>query len=262
MTDPALARRRSAFRALHQQGCFVIPNPWDAGSATRLAKLGFKALASSSAAAAWALGQGDHGISLDQKIDHLAMLCAATDLPVNADFENGFADSPEAVADNVTRAIGTGICGLSIEDQKAVGQLYPLALATDRIAAARAAIDASGEDVMLVARCEAYLNNNKDPDFVIERLTAFAKAGADCLFAPGMTDAAEIAATVQAVAPLPVNVLIMNATMAVADLAALGVRRVSVGGALAGAAWRAFDEAAAALAASAHSIVPTSVPTR
>jgi 2-methylisocitrate lyase-like PEP mutase family enzyme len=249
MTSSAFGTRRAAFRALHNKGCFVIPNPWDAGSAMRLEKLGFNALASSSAAAAWALGLGDHQITLEQKLDHLTMLCAATSLPVNADFENGFADAPEGVAINVTRAISTGIAGLSIEDQQEKGTLYSLDFAVARIIAARAAIDASGADVMLVARTEAYLNDIKDVDFVIERLTAFADAGADCLFAPGMTDAAEIAATVQAVAPLPVNVLIMNAEMKVANLAALGVRRVSVGGSLAAAAWRGFDASAEALAA-------------
>ena len=241
------AERRATFRGLHKRGCFILPNPWDAGSAKRLEKLGFKALASSSSAAAWTLGLTDHEITLEQILDHLARLCAATDLPVNADFESGFADTPERVAANVRRAIKTGIAGLSIEDQWGDG-LYPLEDAVARIAAARAAIDASGQDVMLVARTEAYLNGIRNIDFAIERLTAFAAAGADCLFAPGMTDPDEIAATVKAVAPKPVNVLIMNPEMRVADLAALGVRRISVGGALAAAAWRGFDKAAAALA--------------
>lgn len=240
--------RIAAFRALHEHGCFILPNPWDAGSAKRLEKLGFKALASSSSAAAWTLGLTDHQITLDQIIDHLERLCAATDLPVNADFESGFADSPQGVAANVTRVLTTGIAGLSIEDQAHKGELYPLDLAVARIAAARAAIDASGTGAILVARTEAYLNNIKDIGFAIERLTAFAEAGADCLFAPGMTDPDEIAASVRAVSPKPVNVLIMNPEMRVADLAALGVRRVSVGGALAAAAWRGFDAAAAALA--------------
>lgn len=242
-----LAERRATFRGLHERGCFILPNPWDAGSAKRLEKLGFKALASSSSAAAWTLGLTDHEITLEQILDHLARLCAATDLPVNADFESGFADTPERVAANVQRAIETGIAGLSIEDQWGDG-LYPLEDAVARIAAARAAIDASGQDVMLVARTEAYLNGIRNIDFAIERLTAFAAAEADCLFAPGMTDPDEIAATVKAVAPMPVNVLIMNPEMRVADLAALGVRRISVGGALAAAAWRGFDKAAAALA--------------
>ena len=246
MTD--FANRRAAFHALHQSGCFILPNPWDVGSAVRLARLGFTALASSSSAAAWTLGLLDHEISLDQTIAHLTMLCKATDLPVNADFENGFADTPEDVAANVVRAISTGIAGLSIEDQKGDG-LYPLRLAIERIAAARTAIDASGANVMLVARTESYLVGETDPKIAIDRLMAFADAGADCLFAPGITDIADIAAMVRAVAPKPVNVLLMNAGMKVADLAGVGVRRISTGGALAAAAWRGFDKAAAELAA-------------
>lgn len=246
MTDQS--ERIAVFRALHEQGCFILPNPWDAGSARRLQALGFKALASSSSAAAWTLGLKDHQIMIEQILDHLDRLCSATDLPVNADFESGFADAPEGVAANVQRALRTGIAGLSIEDQAGPGSLYPLDMAVARIRAARAAIDASGTGALLVARTEAYLNEIKDVNVAIERLNAFAGAGADCLFAPGMTDPAEIAATVQAVAPKPVNVLIMNPDMRVADLAALGVRRVSVGGALAAAAWRGFDAAAAALA--------------
>lgn len=249
MTD-VLTARRARFRDLHRSGCFVLPNPWDAGSARRLEALGFPALASSSSAAAMALGLTDYEISLDQCLDHLTMLCAATDLPVNADFENGFADSPSEVAENVTRAIATGITGLSVEDQHG-GQLYPFDLAVARIAAARAAIDASGADVMLVARTEGRLWNLSTPDEARERLVAFAESGADCLYAPGPTDLDEIAAIVAAVAPKPVNILLMNPDMRVADLAALGVRRVSTGGALANAAWRGFDEAAAKLAADA-----------
>ena len=245
-----LTERRTAFRKLHERGCFIIPNPWDIGSARRLEKLGFKALASSSSAAALSLGLADYQISLDQCLDHLEMLCAATGLPVNADFENGFADSAEGVAENVTRAIATGIAGLSIEDQHG-GALYPLDLAVERIAAARAAIDVSGEDVMLVARTEGRLWGVSTAQEAIDRLVAYANAGADCLYAPGVTDIEEIAAQVRAVAPKPINVLIMNAGMRIADLAAVGVRRVSVGGALANTAWRAFDEAAADLAAAA-----------
>lgn len=248
MTDTALTARRAAFRALHNHGCFIIPNPWDVGSATRLAKLGFKALASSSSAAGKALGKNDYQITLDECLDHLTMLVGATDLPVNADFENGFADAPDDVAANVARAIATGIAGLSIEDQTG-GALYPLDLAVARIKAARAAIDASGEDVMLIARTEGLLWKLSTPAEAIERLVAFADAGADCLYAPGVTDPDDIAAQVRAVAPKPLNVLIMNETMRVADLAALGVRRVSVGGALSNAAWAGFDKAAAALAA-------------
>lgn len=244
MTD--WTARRATFRKLHESGFFVIPNPWDVGSAKRLEKLGFMALASSSSAAAKALGLTDYQITLDQCLDHLTMLCAATDLPVNADFENGFADAPADVAVNVTRAIACGVAGLSIEDQHG-GALYPLELAVERIAAARDAIDASGENVMLVARTEGMLWQLADCDAAIERLIAYADAGADVLFAPGVTDPDEIAAMVRAVAPKPVNVLIMNDRMKIPDLAALGVRRVSVGGALANAAWNAFDRAAEAL---------------
>ncbi len=244
----SLAERRAAFRALHETGCFVLPNPWDIGSARRLQKLGFAAIASSSSAAALALGLTDYQIDLDQCLDHLAMLVGATDLPVNADFENGFADAPDDVAANVTRAIATGIAGLSIEDQTG-GTLYPLDLAVERIAAARAAIDASGEDVMLVARTEGLLWEISTPHDAIDRLVAFADAGADILYAPGSNDIDDIAAIVRAVAPRPVNVLLMNATPKVPALAAAGVRRVSIGGALANAAWRGFDEAAEALAA-------------
>jgi 2-methylisocitrate lyase-like PEP mutase family enzyme len=250
MTD-TLAARRARFRDLHREGCFVLPNPWDAGSARRLEVLGFQALASSSSAAAQTLGMTDYEITLDQCLDHLTMLCAATDLPVNADFENGFADAPDAVAANVTRAIATGIAGVSVEDQHG-GELYAFDLAVARIAAARAAIDATGADVMLVARTEGRLWNLSTPEEARDRLVAFAEAGADCLYAPGPTDPQEIAAIVAAVAPKPVNVLLMTADMRVADLAALGVRRVSTGGALANAAWRGFDEAAAKLAADAR----------
>lgn len=243
-----LATRRADFRALHESGCFIVPNPWDIGSAKRLEKLGFKALASSSAAAAQALGLTDYKITLDQCLDHLKMLVAATDLPVNADFENAFADAPEDVAANVTRAIATGVAGLSVEDQHG-GALYPVELGVERIRAARAAVDASGENVMLVGRTEGRLWGISSAQEAIDRLVAYADAGADCLYAPGVTDPDEIAAIVRAVAPKPVNVLIMNAEMRVPDLAALGVRRVSVGGALASAAWKAFDTAAEALAA-------------
>ncbi len=245
------ASRRAAFRALHESGFFVIPNPWDVGSARRLAALGFEALASSSSAAARTLGLTDYTITLDQCLDHLTMLCAATALPVNADFEIGFADDPAAVAENVSRAIATGVAGLSIEDQHD-GVLYPLPLAVERIAAARQAIDASGEDVLLVARTEGMLWKLAGCSASIDRLVAFAQAGADVLFAPGVTDSGDIAAMVGAVAPRPLNVLIMNDAMTPRDLAALGVRRASVGGALANAAWAAFDRAAVTLAAQSH----------
>ena len=245
MTD--FTARRAAFRALHGKGCFVIPNPWDIGSAKRLEKLGFQALASSSAAAAWALGKDDGHITLTEALDHLRMLCAATDLPVNADFEGGFADDPEAVAGNVGLAIETGVAGLSIEDRTAGKSLYQFDLAVARIAAARAAIDQSGADVILVARTEGFLVGQPDLPATIRRLQAFAAAGADCVYAPGIADLGANAELVRAVAPTPVNVLLSTTPASVAELAAIGVRRVSVGGSLAWTAWSAFDAAAAML---------------
>ena len=242
-----IAERRARFRALHQSGCFVMPNPWDAGSALRLAKLGFPALASTSAGAAWALGKEDGGLTLTEVLDHLRMLVAATELPVNADFENGFADAPDAVAANVTAALATGIAGVSIEDQVG-GQMYGLDLSVARIAAARAAIDASGEAVMLIGRCEAYLMPDDALPEVIARLQAYAAAGADCLFAPGVRSIESIATIVAAVAPKPVSVGLTGPGQTVAELAAVGVRRISTGGALAKLAWRGFDLAAAMLA--------------
>ena len=247
MSSTDLAARRAAFRALHDDGCFTLPNPWDAGSAVRLKKLGFKALASTSAGAAWALGHSDGGLSRDQVLDHLRMLCAATDLPVNADFEAGFADSPEGVAESVTLAVETGVAGLSIEDR--VGKdLYDPAMAVERIKAARAAIDATGETVVLVGRTEGFLIGRKDLSATIDRLVAYAEAGADCLYAPGVIDLEQVSAIVKAVAPRPVNVLMAWPGQSVAPLAEIGVRRVSVGAALAGAAWAGFDAAAKMLA--------------
>jgi 2-methylisocitrate lyase-like PEP mutase family enzyme len=247
MSSTDLAARRAAFRALHDEGCFTLPNPWDAGSAVRLKKLGFKALASTSAGAAWALGQSDGGLSRDQVLDHLRMLCAATDLPVNADFEAGFADSPEGVAESVTLAVETGVAGLSIEDR--VGRdLYETAEAVERIKAARAAIDATGQNVVLVGRTEGFLIGRKDLPATIDRLVAYAQAGADCLYAPGVIEIDQVSAIVKAVAPRPVNVLMAWPGQSVAPLAEIGVRRVSVGAALAGAAWAGFDAAAKMLA--------------
>jgi 2-methylisocitrate lyase-like PEP mutase family enzyme len=244
----AFAARRAAFRALHQSGCFVIPNPWDAGGALRLQALGFKALASTSAGAAWALGKTDGGMSAQEVVDHLRMLCAASDLPVNADFEAGFSDTLEGVAAHVTAAVQAGVAGLSIEDRIA-GQreLYPVEVAVERIRAARDAIAATGEDVILVGRCEGYLIGQKDLGATIARLKAYGEAGADCLYAPGVRDIAEVRALVEAAAPLPVNVLLSTTDATVEDLAGVGVRRVSVGGALAKASWKAFDAAAALL---------------
>jgi 2-methylisocitrate lyase-like PEP mutase family enzyme len=237
------AARRRDFRALHREGCFLLPNPWDIGGARRLERLGFRAIASSSSACALALGRMDYQITLAEALDHLHMLVGATQLPVNADFENGFAAEPERVADNVRSAILTGIAGLSIEDRDG-DALYETARAVERVAAARQAIAGSGQDVLLVARTEAFLQGQTDPRPVFERLLKFAAAGADCLYAPGVKDMNVIRDLVRAVAPMPVNVLLYGQQMTIGELAAAGVRRVSLGGALAGAAWRAFDAAA------------------
>lgn len=243
----AFAARRAAFRALHSEGCFVLPNPWDAGSAKRLETLGFKALASTSAGMAWALGKDDGQVTRDEVISHLATLCAATNLPVNADFESGFGATLDDVAESVTLAVATGVAGLSIEDWSGA-ELYDLPVAVERLKAARAAIDASGQDVMLVGRTEGYLRGCRDLEPTLERLKAYADAGADCLYAPAVSDPKEIEAIVRAVAPRPVNVLLWGREMTVETLAALGVRRVSTGGALAAAAWAGFDAMAERLA--------------
>lgn len=237
-----LAAKRASFRALHAEGCFILPNPWDLGGVRRLEALGFQALASTSAGFAWSRGRDDRDVPLDEVLSHLRDLCAATDLPVNADFEAGFADQPEDVAANVLLALETGIAGLSIED-RIDRVLYPLPLAIERMAAARRAIDRSGQNVLLVGRTEGWLVGATSLEQIIGRLVAYAGAGADCLYAPGITDLNAIRAIVSAVAPRPVNVL-LRPGMKVADLAAAGVRRVSVGGALAAAAWAAFDAAA------------------
>jgi 2-methylisocitrate lyase-like PEP mutase family enzyme len=237
--------RRARFRALHQSGCFVLPNPWDIGSAHRLERLGFQALASTSAGAAWALGRDDGELTRDQVLDHLRTLCAATALPVNADFEAGFADAPEEVAANVALAAQTDIAALSIEDRTG-SDLYDLPLAVERIRAAREAIDLVAPDIMLVGRAENFLVGRPSLSGTIARLTAYAEAGADILYAPGITDLDAIRELVAAVAPRPVNVLLRRG-LHIADLAAAGVRRVSVGGALAAAAWAGFDAAAATL---------------
>jgi 2-methylisocitrate lyase-like PEP mutase family enzyme len=237
-----LRAKRASFRALHQQGCFVLPNPWDLGGIKRLEKAGFKALASTSAGAAWSLGRNDGELSRDEVLAHLRFLSTATDLPVNADFEAGFADEAEGVAANVTLAVDTGVAGLSIEDR--IGRsLYELPLAVDRIKAARAAIAKTGQDVILVARSEGFLIGRTDLAATIERLAAYAEAGADCLYAPGIKELSAMAELVSAVAPKPVNALLIGPDMQVAALADIGVRRVSTGGGLAAAAWQGFDNA-------------------
>ncbi|MDB4966808.1 MAG: 2-methylisocitrate lyase [Myxococcales bacterium] len=243
------------FRELHASGCFVMPNPWDAGSAVFLEHLGFPAVATTSAGAAFARAKPDEvwAVPRDMMLAHIAEVVAATSLPVNADFQAGYADEPAAVATNVALCVATGVAGLSIEDNTGHVKtpLYDATLAVERIKAARAAIDASGSGVLLTARCEAYLVGTTDPARVaIDRLVAFAEAGADCLFAPGVKSPDEIAAMVRAVAPKPVNVLVSapTATLSVPRLAELGVRRVSVGSALARVAWGAFIRAARSLA--------------
>lgn len=253
MADSRFSERRAAFRKLHEEGCFLIPNTWDPGSAKILAGMGFKALATTSSGFAWSRGGRDGGMSLDAVLENCREIVAATPLPVNADFEDGHAPGPEGVAANVRRCVETGVAGLSIEDSTGdpAHVLYDLDVAVARIEAARRAIDESGEDVMLIGRAECFLVGRPDPlPESIRRLRAYASAGADCLYAPGLTTLEQIDAVVAAVAPRPVNVLIgWPAEFTLEELAARGVRRVSVGGALAGAAWGGFMRAAEALAA-------------
>ena len=242
------ADKRAAFHKMHESGCFVLPNPFDVGSAKALQHLGFKAIASTSAGFAWTIGKADNCVTVDEVCDHLAALCAAVDLPVNADFEGGFAVEPAKVAANVARAVKTGVAGLSIEDSTGdkASPLYERALAVERIRAARAAIDNSG--VMLVGRCEAFLWGQSDLKLVIDRLLAYADAGADCLYAPGIKTREEISAVVKAVQPKPVNLLIGASGLSLDEAAALGVRRISVGGSLARMAWAGFMRAAREMA--------------
>jgi 2-methylisocitrate lyase-like PEP mutase family enzyme len=244
------------FRALHESGCFVLPNPWDAGSAVYLEHLGFKALATTSAGFAFAkaLPDGPAFVSRDMMLEHFREIVAATSLPVNADFQNGYADEPEQVAENVALCVSTGVAGLSIEDNSGRSDqpLYDFDLAVERVKAARAAIDAMADEAscLLTARCEAWLVRDPDPlRTSLDRLVAFADAGADCLYAPGVTQPDEIAEIVKAVAPKPVNILVStnNCNVTVSQLADLGVRRISVGGALARAAWGGFVAAAKAI---------------
>ena len=239
------AQKRAAFRALHESGCFVLPNPWDVGSAKLLQHLGFKALASSSAGFAWTMGKPDHLVTRDEKIAHLAALCAGVDVPINADFESGFAAEPEGVAESVRLALDAGVAGLSIEDLDEKGGFYETAVAMERLRAAKAAINGSG--AVLVARTELMLT---DPDALkpaIDKLLAFADAGADCLFAPGVKKPDDIATMVRAVAPKPLNVLVLEPALTLAQLEDLGVRRLSVGGSLARVALGALLTAAEAL---------------
>jgi methylisocitrate lyase len=247
-----MTARVNAFRRLHESGCFVIPNPWDPGSARILASLGFPALATTSSGFAWSVGRSDNHVPLDDMLAHLAAIAAAVDLPVNADFEGGFAVAPEAVAANVTRAAGTGIAGLSIEDSTgdAGSPLFEFELAVERVRAARVAIDRSGTGVLLTGRSEGFIAGRPDLAETIRRLTAYAEAGAECLYAPGLRKEDDIAAVVRAVAPRPVNVLVGGDFTTVARMAELGVRRISTGGALARAAWTGFLSAAREIAES------------
>ena len=238
----------AAFRRLHAAGCFVLPNPWDVGTAIYLERLGFKALATTSAGYAFSCGKSDGAISRDEMLIHIRKVVAATPLPVNADFLGGFADAPEKVAANVALCIATGVAGLSIEDSTGTEHpgLYDEDLAVARLRAARAAIDESGSEVVLTGRCEAFLVGSPEPFRTSRaRLVAYSEAGADCLHAPGVSDPAEIAELVEAVAPKPLNVLVsgFNSQLSLAALAQLGVRRISVGSGLALAAWGAFARA-------------------
>lgn len=244
------------FRALHDAGCFVLPNPWDVGTALHLAHLGFQALATTSAGFAFSRGLPDDPAALpcDGVLAHVREIVQATPLPVNADFQSGYADTPEGVADSVARCVGTGCAGLSIEDASGdpAAPLFPIDVALARLRAAREAIDASRVPVVLTARCEAWLVGVPDPfSMARERLAAYAAAGADCLYAPGVRAPGEIEALVRLVAPRPVNVLVYagNAELTVAQLADLGVRRISVGAALSRVAWGAFLRSAREIAA-------------
>jgi len=248
---PSIADKRREFRRLHENGCFVIPNPWDVGTTRYLQHLGFKALATTSLGYAFSQGHADGAVTRDAMLAHIADIANAADVPVNADFEGGYAHDPEDVAGNVRLCAATGVAGLSIEDSTGDKDkpLYDFDDAVARIAAARAALDAYAPDVLLTARTEGFIRGRPDLAETVRRLKAFAEAGADCLYAPGIKSREEIAAVVQAVAPKPVNLLMGWAgDLTVEDIAALGVRRISVGGALARAAWGGFQRAAKQIA--------------
>jgi 2-methylisocitrate lyase-like PEP mutase family enzyme len=244
------ADKRANFRKLHQSGCFVLPNPVDVGTAKALQHLGFKALASTSAGFAWTIGKADNRVTVDEVCAHLTDISAAVDVPMNADFEGGFAVAPEGVSTNVARGVKTGIAGLSIEDSTgdAAKPLYDRSLAIERIKAARQAIDVDNSGVLLTGRCEAFLWGQTDLKLVIDRLTAYAEAGADCLYAPGIKTKDDIAAVVKAVHPRPVNLLIGASGLSLDEATDLGVRRISVGGTLARVAWAGFMKAAKEMA--------------
>ncbi len=246
-----IAARRQAFRQLHESGCFVIPNPWDVGSARYLAGLGFKALATTSSGFAWSQGHADSEVPRDAVLAHLRDIVAATELPVNADFESGYAADAQGVAESVRLAVETGVAGLSIEDGTGneADPLFDVEVAVARLRAARGAIDKAGGDTLLVGRAENFIVGRPDLGDAIARLKAYAAAGADCLYAPGIRTREQISAVVAAVAPKPVNLLIgWPSELTVQEIAALGVRRISVGGALARAAWGGFMRTARSIA--------------
>src|ERR1700757_3040857 len=248
---PSAADKRKTFHKLHEAGCFVIPNPWNVGSARYLQGLGFKALATTSSGHAHSEGFADGAQSRDDVLAHYSELAAATEIPLNADFENGFADDPAGVADNVTRCIATGVAGLSIEDSpnNSTTPLYDFELSVARVKAARAAVDHAGGDVVFTARAENFIRGVPDLDDAIRRLKAYKDAGADCLYAPGITTREQIEAVVKAAAPTPVNFLNGGALgFTGRDMAAMGVRRISVGGSLARVAMDAFVRTATAIA--------------
>jgi 2-methylisocitrate lyase-like PEP mutase family enzyme len=246
----AVADRVHTFRELHRAGCFVIPNPWDVGSARVLAQLGFPALATTSSGFAWSLGRPDNHVSLDEALAHIQAIATSVNIPVNADFEGGFAVEPDGVAANVAAAVKTGVAGLSIEDSTgdSTNPLFAFELAVERVRAARRAIDDSSTGVLLTARSEGFIVGRPDLEETIRRLRAYADAGAECLYAPGLRSTTDISAVVNAVAPKPVNVLVGGPFATVETLAGLGVRRISVGGALARAAWSGFLDAATEIA--------------
>ena len=254
------AEKRAAFRDLHREGCFLIPNPWDVGSARMLAHLGFKALASTSSGYAWTTGRPDYGVTLEDAIAHLTLLCGAVDLPVNADFESGFAADPEGVAASVRLAVAAGVAGLSIEDRnrEAGGAQYDRATALQRLRAARS----TAGDAVLVARTEVLLDDPAQVRQAIDSLVAFAAEGADCLYAPGVRKPEDIAAMVRAVAPKPLNVLALDPAVTLAQYADLGVRRVSVGGGLARVAWGAALAAAEGLSRGSFEALAQGAPSR
>jgi 2-methylisocitrate lyase-like PEP mutase family enzyme len=240
----------TAFQRLHSSGCFVMPNPWDSGSARALEQLGFKALATTSAGLAWSLGRADSQVTLEQVLDHLRSVVDVVQVPVNADFEGGYAVDPARVEANVKRATETGIAGLSIEDSSGddAQPLFEFELAVERLGAARQAIDQSGARIVLTARSEGFVVGRPDIEETIRRLRAYGEAGADCLYAPGISKVEDISAIVAAVSPKPVNLLINSPFTTVAEAALLGVRRISVGGTLARTAWDGFLHAAREIA--------------